>query len=313
MGTPQIRNYEVSSAAIFRFTKGDLAALTNFTPGMELMVPTEAGEVRIDSSETLYQIQKFKDHPEIQEQVLKNAWAHEKPARGGKDTAIANKASVSEDWQEGRSIQSMRYTLRMKLAQHREAVIKALDKTGNLPIVEHSSKNSFWGAKPDGPGTLRGMNVLGRLWMEIREELRKDPDFCKHTVPSPGTCLMGSRILPWIRPAQVLNAHAVGTNVSGAVYVGRPSKWGNPIQVSDENPRGAALDKYLDFLRRSPDLVSEMRRELAGKDLICWCAPRACHAEVIRHVAAGNAVPETWNRPETKNATDTAPQATFDF
>src|SRR5262249_37544484 len=45
--------------------------------------------------------------------------------------------------------------------------------TGDRPIVEESKKDEFWGAKPVDSATLIGMNVLGRLLMELREEVRQ--------------------------------------------------------------------------------------------------------------------------------------------
>src|SRR2546426_7568195 len=41
-----------------------------------------------------------------------------------------------------------------------------------ISIVEDSRKDDFWGAKASDEGTLVGMNVLGRLLMELREDLR---------------------------------------------------------------------------------------------------------------------------------------------
>jgi ribonuclease HI len=46
-----------------------------------------------------------------------------------------------------------------------------LDETGELPIVELSYKDGFWGARPDS-GVLAGVNMLGRLWMALRELYR---------------------------------------------------------------------------------------------------------------------------------------------
>jgi hypothetical protein len=41
------------------------------------------------------------------------------------------------------------------------------------PVVEVSSRDDFWAAKPREDGAFVGANVLGRLWTEIREELRR--------------------------------------------------------------------------------------------------------------------------------------------
>ena len=92
----------------------------------------------------------------------------------------------------------------------------------------------------------------------------------------------------------------------GAVYVGRPSRWGNPyspdntIAVGDGWARPAILAecvaKYAAALRtgRGPagvllPTVAEIRAELAGRTLACWCRADAelCHADVLLRVAAG--------------------------
>lgn len=310
------RSYDKREVASFSLTNAPLGELSNFHPRMPLLVPTEAGLIRLDSSETWYQADKFRDRPEVQDEVIKAANAHKNGPRGGKDAARARNDLVSDDWTKGRSVQSMRYVLRLKYAQHREAVGAALDATGDRPIVEFSRHDAFWGAKPDGGNGLRGVNALGRLWMEIREARRQDPDFCRYAVDPYPTRLLGSPLTRWVRPAQVLNAHVVGKDAPGAVYVGRPSRWGNPVAVSEETPRGQALLGFLEYLKARPDLVDAARQELAGRDLICWCAPRACHAEVWRHVAEGNPVPDTWDVSPRKRFPDAAPdsaQSSFGF
>ena len=67
---------------------------------------------------------------------------------------------------------------------------------------------------------------------------------------------------------------------SGAVYVGRPSKWGNPFSVID---RGMAVRLYERNVL--PDLPVH---ELRGKDLACWCPlDCACHRDVLLKAANG--------------------------
>lgn len=78
-----------------------------------------------------------------------------------------------------------------------------------------------------------------------------------------------------------------------AVYVGRPSKWGNPythlkthslaeIVVATKNE---AIAAYEAWLLDNPALLASVKTELAGKDLVCWCAPRPCHADVLLRIA----------------------------
>ena len=70
-----------------------------------------------------------------------------------------------------------------------------------------------------------------------------------------------------------------------AVYVGRPTKFGNPFEIGVDGTRSEVIRKYKAWLRTQPELIAAIRKELAGKDLVCWCAPKACHADVILQVA----------------------------
>lgn len=72
-----------------------------------------------------------------------------------------------------------------------------------------------------------------------------------------------------------------------AVYVGRPTKWGNPIVLKRETDREAVIEQYREYLRAHPALVRAARKELRGKNLSCWCAPKICHADVLARVADG--------------------------
>jgi Domain of unknown function (DUF4326) len=76
-----------------------------------------------------------------------------------------------------------------------------------------------------------------------------------------------------------------------ALYVGRPTKWGNPYKVG---PGHHTTEEAVALYRR--DLLSgglsitvdDVRRELNGRDLICWCKAGApCHADVLLAIANG--------------------------
>ena len=69
------------------------------------------------------------------------------------------------------------------------------------------------------------------------------------------------------------------------VYVGRPSKWGNPFTIGRDGTRAQVIAKYRAWILTQPALVEAARRELRGKVLACWCAPLACHAEVLAEIA----------------------------
>jgi hypothetical protein len=64
------------------------------------------------------------------------------------------------------------------------------------------------------------------------------------------------------------------------VYIGRPSKWGNPFVIGRDGSREEVIAKYDAWLLEQPELVTALP-QLAGKTLGCWCAPQACHGDVL--------------------------------
>lgn len=83
---------------------------------------------------------------------------------------------------------------------------------------------------------------------------------------------------------KVLNKYKDGVP-AGAVYIGRPSKWGNPFVIGKDGDREEVIAKYRQWLLAQPALVEAAKRELAGKDLVCFCAPKGCHGDVLLEVA----------------------------
>lgn len=89
----------------------------------------------------------------------------------------------------------------------------------------------------------------------------------------------------------------------GAVYVGRPSRWGNPYCACGRYEHDAmhvdspaeAVEAFLvairnndvgDRFHRECPTAEEIRHELSGKDLVCWCPPdQPCHADVLLRIA----------------------------
>lgn len=68
------------------------------------------------------------------------------------------------------------------------------------------------------------------------------------------------------------------------VYVGRPSKWGNPFSIGPDGTRDEVISKYRWWIAQQPHLLASLG-ELKGLVLGCWCAPEACHAEVLAEMA----------------------------
>ena len=64
------------------------------------------------------------------------------------------------------------------------------------------------------------------------------------------------------------------------VYIGRPSKWGNPFVIGKDGDRETVIKKYREWgLERG--LNHDAKKELRGKVLGCWCSPNACHGDVL--------------------------------
>jgi hypothetical protein len=76
---------------------------------------------------------------------------------------------------------------------------------------------------------------------------------------------------------------------TNAIYVGRPTKWGNPYKVGlGHHAAEQAVSLYRrDLLAGSlPFTTDDVRRELKGQDLICWCKLDApCHVDVLLALA----------------------------
>lgn len=88
-----------------------------------------------------------------------------------------------------------------------------------------------------------------------------------------------------------------------AVYVGRPSKWGNQwshltntLATHKVATRLEAIEKWANWLKTENDrrwggLALDIQDALRGKDLVCWCAPTMCHADLLL-VIANEPIPE---------------------
>lgn len=69
------------------------------------------------------------------------------------------------------------------------------------------------------------------------------------------------------------------------VYIGRPSKWGNPFEIGKDGNRQEVIAKYEAWLLTDGKYLLPKLHELKGKTLACWCAPLACHGDVLHKMA----------------------------
>lgn len=81
------------------------------------------------------------------------------------------------------------------------------------------------------------------------------------------------------RVPRALNVHTDSIPAE-AVHVGRGTKWGNPFHIGRDGTRQEVVAQYARWILRQPHLMTALH-ELTGKDLVCFCAPRTCHAYVL--------------------------------
>lgn len=64
------------------------------------------------------------------------------------------------------------------------------------------------------------------------------------------------------------------------VYIGRPSKWGNPFTIGVDGNREEVIEKYKQWIEHQQHLMDALP-ELKDKTLGCWCSPKSCHGDVL--------------------------------
>lgn len=160
----QIREYRRSESAVFLKTKEKYGGLSNMAGGF----PLKVNGIDIRTSEALYQACRFPHIPKVQRLII-----GQRSPMSAKMKSKPYRYNSRPDWDRVR-VKIMRWCLRVKLAQNWEKFRDVLMETGDLPIVEHSRRDDFWGAKPIDEKTLVGVNALGRLLMELRESIKKE-------------------------------------------------------------------------------------------------------------------------------------------
>lgn len=89
----------------------------------------------------------------------------------------------------------------------------------------------------------------------------------------------------------VVNIRSVETWTPQHVYIGRATTWrhkrlphspfANPFRIGRDGDRAEVVDKFNDYFGNQPYLLERARLELTGKILVCWCAPEACHGDIL--------------------------------
>ena len=115
------------------------------------------------TSEHFFQAQKFKD--EAYQEQIRSTKSPMIAARLGR----SRKQPIRPDWDRVK-VSVMEEAVRAKFAQH-EDLRRLLLETGDAEIVEHTERDSTWGDGGDGSG----QNLLGKILMRVRKELREKP------------------------------------------------------------------------------------------------------------------------------------------
>lgn len=71
----------------------------------------------------------------------------------------------------------------------------------------------------------------------------------------------------------------------GAIYIGRPSCWGNPFILGQDGTREEVIQKYREWIQTQPELMARARKVLRAQHLLCYCAPQPCHGHVLAEIA----------------------------
>ena len=64
-----------------------------------------------------------------------------------------------------------------------------------------------------------------------------------------------------------------------AIYIGRPSKYGNPFKIGIDGTRKEVIQKYKEWIINQD--IELIKQELGGKDLFCCCSPLKCHGDIL--------------------------------
>ena len=78
-----------------------------------------------------------------------------------------------------------------------------------------------------------------------------------------------------------------------AVFIGRPSRWGNPFRIGEDGCRDDVVQMYHDNMSEQDKLDCQF---LLGKKLVCYCAPSLCHGNVLAEIAESFREPATTSK-----------------
>lgn len=142
--------------------------------------PIQYLDNRYDSTEHLFQAMRFGLKSDIGELIRQesNPYNAKQIAKENRDKMVIEPCSVAD-------LANMKLCLLLKLEQHPQLKVELMGTVGQHIYEDVTSRgkegsNLFWGAFRNEDGTWEGKNVMGELWMDIRD---KDPHFDRRNTP----------------------------------------------------------------------------------------------------------------------------------
>jgi hypothetical protein len=78
------------------------------------------------------------------------------------------------------------------------------------------------------------------------------------------------------------------------VFIGRPSKWGNPFKIGEHRSRYEVIFKFKTWFLNETNLWNDLD-ELIGMRLGCYCKPLFCHGDILRELVRAKIISEKYN------------------
>ncbi len=154
--------------AVIYKVDGEYGDLSNMSNGF----PIQICGLTIPSSEALFQMCRYPHNPEWQADIMSSPHAMQAKMKARKES---RPKQSRPDWEQIKP-DMMRWVLRIKLASYPRRMAALVRWSGKGPLVEQSKKDREWGAVLETDNVLRGDNLLGRLWGEIRDDVREKFD-----------------------------------------------------------------------------------------------------------------------------------------
>lgn len=127
----------------------------------------EINGVVFPTVEHAYQCQRYAD-----EKIIEEILSARSPVKAWETSSKYKHLQIPEFMNEEYKLEVMKKLMKLKVEQHDE-IHKALSDSYSLEIIKHITTyppgDGFWDDGENG----EGKNHMGRMWMEIREELKQ--------------------------------------------------------------------------------------------------------------------------------------------